>query len=126
MKKSVMTLMMAMMLVLFLGGFAMAAAMDNSNEGSTESGKQCIQASRIDNVDVKDNQTIVFHMYNNKSFVNKLPFECPNLYHEGFSYNLQINKLCSTDIITVLNFPTKCGLGTFEPYTESATEDKDS
>jgi len=64
-------------------------------------------------------------MYNNKSWVNTLPYACPNLYHEGFSYNLQIDKLCNTDIITVLNIPAKCGLGTFEPYSEKS-EDNES
>jgi len=111
---------MAFVLLLFLDGHAMAAAMDKSGEGSDQSGKQCIVASRIYKTDVKDNQTIVFEMYNNKSYINRLPYQCPNLYQEGFSYNLQVNKLCNTDMITVLNFFTKCGLGTFEPYNEQS------
>jgi len=128
MKRITMSIMMAFVLLLFLDGFAMAAAVDKSGEGSDLSAKQCIVASRIHKTDVKDNQTIVFEMYNNKSYINRLPYQCPNLYQEGFSYNLQINKLCNTDMITVLNFFTKCGLGTFEPYNEepAASEENGS
>ena len=118
------TIMITIVLTLFLGGSTMAGiTTDKGGEKSGESAKQCIQPSRIEDVDIMDNQTIVFHMYNHKSWVNKLPYHCPNLYHEGgFQYTRQLDELCSTDIITVINTYTKCGLGTFQPYTEP--EDK--
>ena len=119
------TMIIALSLALFLGLSTQAFAADKQGEEAVVSVKQCINASRIWETDVIDNQTIVFHMYGNKSWVNNLPYACPNLYIEGFSYNLQIDKLCNTDIITVLNIPAKCGLGTFEPYSEKS-EDNES
>lgn len=120
MKKIYMITMMAIMLTFFLGGSALTGVIqDKDQTGTAVSKKQCIQSSRIKNSDVIDNQTIVFHMYHNKSWVNKLPYPCPNLYHEGgFKYVLHEDKLCSTDIITVLHTHAKCSLGSFEPYIE--------
>jgi len=114
-------LMMISAVMIVLGGFTIAGIVDNKDKnGETpeEFAKQCIQTSRIEEIDVIDNKTIVFHMIQDKSWVNTLPYYCPNLYHEGgFKYDRQVDKLCSADIITVINTYTKCGLGTFKPYT---------
>jgi hypothetical protein len=117
------TLMIISVAVILMGGFTLTGAIDHKDKSSVipdESGKSCIQPSRIKNVDVLSNTTIVFHMFQDKSWVNTLPYSCPNLYHEGgFQYDRQAGKLCNTDIITVINTHIRCGLGTFKPYTKA-------
>jgi len=84
-------------------------------------GERCIQSSAIQNTDVHGDQVIDFHMRNNRVYRSTLPNRCPNLgFEERFAYETHNNQLCTTDIITVLNYGAGgggagCILGEFMP-----------
>ncbi len=88
--------------------------------GTAES---CIPLRSIRNTRVHDDRTIDFHMNNGRIYRNTLPYDCGNLgFEEAFSYETSLSRLCSTDIITVLQQPIRsglngprCGLGEFTP-----------
>ena len=79
----------------------------------------CIPISRIRATRVRDDRTIDFELDNARTMRNTLPYGCPQLAFEGtFSYTTSLDKLCSTDIITVLvsgnSRGASCGLGPFQ------------
>jgi len=75
----------------------------------------CVRVARIRGTKIVDDSTILFQMRSGKTYRNKLPYECDGLWFEdGFAYGTQIERLCSTDTITVLNRGTTCGLGQFK------------
>jgi hypothetical protein len=73
---------------------------------------------------VRDDRTIDFFV-GRKVYRNTLPQACPGLGSEkAFSYNTSISRLCSVDLITVLQRVggqfmrgATCGLGPFQPVT---------
>ncbi|QJU57258.1 hypothetical protein HL653_05120 [Sphingomonas sp. AP4-R1] len=73
---------------------------------------------------VRDDRTIDFFV-GRKVYRNVLPQACPGLGSEkAFSYNTSISRLCSVDLITVLQRVggqfmrgATCGLGPFQPAT---------
>ena len=79
----------------------------------------CVATSAIDHTLVRDSRTIDFYMTGRKVYRNQLQNICPSLgFEESFSYSTSISRLCSVDLITVLNTsgirgPT-CGLGQFQ------------
>ena len=89
---------------------------------SVGSAENCISLTRIRNTRVHDDRTIDFHMRGGRIYRNTLPYECNGLgREEAFSYRTSLSRLCSVDIITVvqtgggaINGPS-CGLGEFEP-----------
>ena len=101
---------LSIVLVFFLAGCA--------TTGESVSQQQCIDRAQIKDTKVLDDQTIVFYLYNGQSWLNKLPENCQGIYHNGFVYNLQVDKICNTDIITAIDTDIKCPLGRFEPYKE--------
>ena len=56
-----------------------------------------------------------------QTYRNTLPQSCPTLgFEQRFAYRLQTTRLCSLDIITILQDPglsrgPSCGLGKFQP-----------
>lgn len=88
----------------------------------------CIDLVRLDRADVIDDQTILFHMNNREVLRSSLPSKCPGLAsEERFMYRVTMNRLCSTDIITVLYHAgfglvegPSCRLGDFEPISQEA------
>jgi hypothetical protein len=58
-----------------------------------------------------------------KTYRNTLPNACPGLgFEQSFTYQLSTSRLCSVDLITVLQEPglsrgASCGLGPFQPVT---------
>lgn len=101
-------------------------------EGSKPETTDCIDLIRIDRSEVVDDQTILFHMKGGKIWKNTLPYKCPRLgFEKAFSHKTSINRLCSVDIITVLDTSARmpgasCGLGKFEAYTPPPKEKKAS
>lgn len=85
--------------------------------------QDCITVSRIDETDVIDDNTIVFHMRGDDAFVNYLPDRCPNLARENsFAYEVRTSQLCNVQTITVLEDSGRlpgftCRLGEFHPVT---------
>lgn len=87
--------------------------------------KHCIDLGWLDQSEVIDDQTILFHMKGGKIYENKLPYRCSGLKFEGgFSFATSLHQLCNTDIIRVLHQGTACGLGDFVPY-EKPKKDKE-
>lgn len=75
---------------------------------------------------VRSDRVIDF-IANRKVYRNTLPHECPSLgFEERFAYRVETSRLCSTDIITVLQGPgvsrgASCGLGKFQPVEIART-----
>ncbi len=73
---------------------------------------------------VRNDRTIDFFV-GRKVYRNVLPQSCPSLgFDRAFSYATSISRLCSLDIITVLQQTggqlsrgASCGLGKFQPVT---------
>ncbi|MFS0736566.1 hypothetical protein ABC347_05910 [Sphingomonas sp. 1P06PA] len=85
----------------------------------------CIPITSIRESKVRDDRTIDFIMKNGRVYRNVLPSSCPRLgFEQAFSYRTSLSRLCSVDIITVLDRAgpgltqgAGCGLGTFQPVT---------
>ena len=92
---------------------------------ATVEGKRCISATRIDNTEIIDDRTIVFHMLGKDIYLNKLPHRCPGMRrNRTIAYRSQTSQLCRIDSITLLETaggisrgPT-CGLGMFTPISK--------
>ena len=86
-------------------------------------GQTCINRSLIRNTDVRNDRVIDFEMRGGEVYRNVLPGDCPGLdLEDAFTYDTEINQLCSSEIIYVLrNFGGRlqrgagCGLGQFVP-----------
>ena len=86
--------------------------------------QDCVDLIRIREAIVRDDRTIDFVMTGGETYRNALPYRCPSLgFERAFSYNTSLSKLCSVDIITVIQQGggprqgASCGLGKFVPYT---------
>ncbi len=100
-----------------------AHAAEDKAAGEARATENCISLAHIDRSEVIDDRTILFHMKGDKIWQNKLPHRCFGLkFEDGFGYATSLSQLCSTDIITVLNRGTKCGLGQFTEYTKEDQE----
>lgn len=93
--------------------------------------ENCIGLQRIDHSEVIDDQTILFHMRGGTVYLNELPYRCPQLgFYKSYTYSTSINRLCNTEIITVLDTAVRqrlasCGLGKFEKLTPIPEEEMD-
>jgi len=89
-------------------------------DASADEGPNCLNLYAIRRTRVLDSRTILFEMNGNKTFVNRLPNNCPGLgFEKRFMYKTSLNQLCGQDIITVLTDMGRgasCGLGRFEAY----------
>jgi len=80
---------------------------------------------------VLDASTLLFYMAGGDVYLNEIPL-CPYLEpsYRSFTYDTSLSKLCSTDIITVIDptssVPTvgSCGLGRFELLKEKTPPKK--
>lgn len=86
----------------------------------------CVNTIAIDHTRVRDDRTIDFIMKNGTVYRNRLPHACPSLgFEESFAYTTPIARLCSVDLITVINRAgggrgPSCGLGPFQPIEVAA------
>ena len=94
------------------------------NTQQTGAAEACVDLSRIRESLVRDDRTIDFVLRSGAVLRNTLPSACPQLgFEKAFTYSTSINRLCSTDIITVIvqgggvRTGASCGLGKFVPYT---------
>lgn len=93
--------------------------------GNTET---CLRTFLIDETDVVDDSTVLFHLKNGETYVNRMTKACPQLArHNSFTYDAHgVGQLCNTDTITVLysNSPPElregptCPLNEFEELAE--------
>ena len=109
-----------LVIALFSTGATLAGVpADTGDQTKIEDSKRCIDLARIKDLDVIDDQTILFHMIGNKTYKNMLPHRCTMLgFEKGIAYQTSMNRLCNVDTIKVLNYGATCILGMFEPYVE--------
>ena len=97
-----------------------------SDQVDGDDAQHCISLHRIDSLKVIDNQNLVVKTKDDKLFLNHLSHPCPNLDdRKAIMYKTPLNRLCSHDIITVLDnigggFQEfgSCGLGQFREISE--------
>jgi hypothetical protein len=89
--------------------------------------ENCIELRNIRSSRVLSDQIIDFELIDGRIMRNVLPYRCSGLgFSEAFTYSTSLTRLCSVDIITVLNQgggPARgatCGLGQFQPVTFAA------
>jgi hypothetical protein len=96
---------------------AARAAEDAKADDFDRTPKDCITLSNIKDTAIVDDSTILFYMRGSGkvTYRNSLPLTCPNLAHENrFSYKTTMNRLCHTDLITVLE---QFGVGLRDGFT---------
>ena len=98
---------------------ALAAAMVAATSLAQAAPTTCLQSNLIDRTEVKDSQTLLFHMRDGKIWRNKLVAACPDLKFHGYVMNLGgQNEVCSNmQTIRILTTQESCMLGEFTPYT---------
>lgn len=108
--------------LLSASGAAFAGGKKTDNLRPVGKAVNCVQLRQISSTSVRDDRTIDFHMLGGKIYRNTLPYSCPGLgFEEKFMYKTSLSRLCSVDIITVLNNTgglsrgASCGLGKFQP-----------
>ncbi len=82
----------------------------------------CLYTNLIRDTKIIDDRTIEFATSGGKTYRNTLPYSCSGLrYEERFSYRPTNGRLCSIDVIRVLNNyggslqeGAGCGLGKFQ------------
>ena len=90
--------------------------------------RDCVITQSISRTDILDDQTIIFYMRGkNIAYRNYLPKKCPGLKRwDRFSYHVTAGRLCSIDLITVLENSISgagfdrgftCRLGDFHPLS---------
>ena len=86
--------------------------------------RSCVDLARISEARVISDRVIDFHMRDGSILRNNLPHACPGLgVEKAFTYSTSIQRLCSTDIITVIHTGggprtgASCGLGSFAAAT---------
>ncbi len=86
----------------------------------------CIPLSRIRQSHDRSDSVIDFEMMGGKYYRATIAGGCPGLgFEERFGYSTSLNKLCASDIITVLYtspIPSgaRCALGPFQPVKLAA------
>ncbi len=89
--------------------------------------RSCVDLARISEARVISDRVIDFHMRDGTILKNNLPHACPSLgVEKAFTYSTSLQRLCSTDIITVIHTGggprtgASCGLGSFAAATPVA------
>ena len=108
------------------------AAADAKADDFDRTPKDCITPSNIRQTVIIDDSTILFYMRggNKTTYRIALSQECPNLARENrFSYKTTMNRLCDSDLITVLEQyglglreGFRCRLGLFYPIPYEEAE----
>jgi len=78
----------------------------------------CLEINRIDHTEVLNDHQILFHMHNNKVWLNTLSNRCSTLTRQdGFVWVSSLPKYCeNVELIRVLRTGQVCQLGAFTPY----------
>lgn len=85
--------------------------------------RNCVSLSELRESQVRDDWTIDFHAGGRQWYRVTLPQRCNGLStYRAFKYETSLSELCSTDIITVMEFGGpgggprgSCGMGQFQP-----------
>ena len=119
-----MRVLMISALLLASGGVQAAKpSLDKELAGRTPGKAQaCIQQSWIDQTDVFDDGSILYHMKAGPDYLNTPSPRCAALRSSaGLISRTTTGQLCSGDIVEVVDFAShfnygSCGLGDFVPY----------
>jgi hypothetical protein len=86
--------------------------------------ENCVSLRNIDYTRVRSDRVIDFYMKSGRVYRNDLGGRCPQLgFEERFSYSTSLDRLCSSDLITILTPAGRgasCGLGEFQPVALAA------
>jgi hypothetical protein len=99
------------------GAPAESAAADPKADDFDRTPKDCVTLSNIKDTAIIDDSTILFYMRGSSkvTYRTALSQACPNLARENrFAYKVPINRLCNSDLITVLE---QYGVGLREGFT---------
>ena len=85
-----------------------------------QAAQDCVPINQIRSTRVIDDRNIDFEMSGGRVLRNRLPQACSGLgFERRFSYRTSLSRLCSLDIINVLDSNGRpgasCGLGRFVP-----------
>ena len=119
------------MLVSAVGAALMTGPASPQRAGGDDATTDCINLRDIDRTRVVDEDTLLFYMRGGEVYRNDLPNRCPNLdFDQRFMYRVQQNRLCNTDIITVIDDigfgftpGASCGLGKFHAIDEEQADE---
>ena len=82
------------------------AAQDGDDDGDIvldRTPERCINTNGLRSTRIVDDKTVLFYMRGGAIYQNLLADECRNLKRSGqFAYELRSSRLCSSDLITVL------------------------
>jgi hypothetical protein len=108
------------------------AAEDAKADNFDRTPTSCVTLSNIKETAIVDDSTILFFMRGGSklTYRTSLAHECPNLEREGrFRYTTSMNRLCDSDLITVLeqfgvglHDGFSCRLGSFYPIPYEEAE----
>lgn len=85
----------------------------------------CVSLRNTQDINIIDDNNIVFHMGGNSYYLNTLPYRCNGLKrNDTIMFRTSIDKVCDVDVITVLQnigpgfqAGPSCGLGRFIPIS---------
>lgn len=118
-----------------LGGLAAAGSGDARDTVVPDAApvgppQSCIVRHRIAQSLVRSDSVIDFEMIDRKVYRVTLPQPCPDLgYQERFGYSVSTDRLCASDIITVLYLEpmlqgARCALAPFQQVTLAPRPDR--
>ena len=104
---------------------------DGARGADADEPRDCIDLRGIERTRAPDEDTILFYMRGGDVYRNDLPASCPDLdFDERFMYRVSLNRLCDSDVITVIDDVgfgfmggASCGLGKFRQVSEEEAED---
>lgn len=108
-----------------------AAAASSGLAWADDEVRDCVGLSEIERTEIVDNRTILFRMRDGNVYRNVLRHDCPTLKDRAqFSYRVPTTRLCSMDLINVLEqrgrglepSGVSCSLGSFEPIDPDAAQ----
>jgi len=99
-------------------------AAESQGDEELRDGRRCLSISRIERIEVVDDQTLRFHMRGGQDYLNHLPHRCAGLKSRGtFMHATSTQNYCDLDTITQVDTTIgmrlgSCPLGKFEVYRE--------
>jgi len=99
-------------------------------DDETVASENCVSLTALRQTEVIDDRNVIFHLRGKKIYRNVLPRRCPGLAQDdAFSYRASMNRLCASDMITVLPrtgiggfVGASCPLGEFYAISEEELE----
>jgi len=115
---------------LAVGMSAASLAQDDAEERDLDA-VQCIRLVDLQDVDIVDDETLIFRTRRGTVYRNDLPHRCPGLRtNDTLMYRSSAGSLCNVDVVTVLYnrgfgfWPgASCGLGMFHPITAEIADE---